>query len=492
MLIGRKITKVASIGKGAGVSVKMGFWFLVCSFLQKGIGMITIPIFTRIMLEEEFGRYQLFLTWSSFFIALFSLNLDGEFYMRGITINESDKYGFTSSMIGLLSVSCAAGLCFYLAFSRYFIRITKLSNYLVLLIFVQMFFVAVRNMWYNMSRFDYRYQKVIAVTLLLSVLNPIISIIFVRNSQPGKQVEARVTATILIDVLLCLALLVYFLRHSRKLYNGKYWRSAFLFALPLIPHYFSKIILNNSDRIMIEHFGNASQVGYYSLAYSLASVVMIFNGAVSTTLTPWLYKSIKAKSFPRIKTISLAILAVMAAFNLVVITFAPEALRILAPANYFSAVWVVPPVTASTFFMFMYDLFARFQFYFAKTKWVMAITMVGAVLNIVLNAIFIPLFGFVAAGYTTLVCFIIYGALHYVCMRRVCKEYLGGVEVYAGKKIFLLSVALLVLVGGITLVYDHIAIRYSVLLALAIGAFASRKKLSALFSEIRSQSTDVD
>ena len=42
--------------KYRNMSVQVGsFWFLICSFLQKGISSITTPIFTRLLTTEEYG-----------------------------------------------------------------------------------------------------------------------------------------------------------------------------------------------------------------------------------------------------------------------------------------------------------------------------------------------------------------------------------------------------------------------------------------------------
>ena len=45
------------------VQVRASFWFLICSFLQKGISMITTPIFTRIMSTSDYGQYGVFNSW---------------------------------------------------------------------------------------------------------------------------------------------------------------------------------------------------------------------------------------------------------------------------------------------------------------------------------------------------------------------------------------------------------------------------------------------
>jgi hypothetical protein len=81
--------------------VKMSFWLLVCSFLQKGIGMITTPIFTRIMTPEEYGSYSVFTSWQGIFLVFVSLNLCAGCFTRGLVKYEDERPQFVSSFQGL-------------------------------------------------------------------------------------------------------------------------------------------------------------------------------------------------------------------------------------------------------------------------------------------------------------------------------------------------------------------------------------------------------
>ena len=57
---------------------------------------------------------------------------------------------------------------------------------------------------------------------------------------------------------------------------------------------------------------------------------------------------------------------IIAIVNLLLICFAPEIISLFAPPPYYEAIWIVPPVAMSVFFMFCYDLFAKFAFYYEK------------------------------------------------------------------------------------------------------------------------------
>ena len=134
----------------------------------------------------------------------------------------------------------------------------------------------------------------------------------------------------------------------------------------------------------------------------------------------------------------------------------------------------------------MYDLFASFQFYYKKTKWIAIGSCGGAILNVILNAIFIPMFGFMAAGYTTLVCYVLFGVLHYLFMRKVCKEHLDGYKVYDWKIIFGIGFLLIIAAFIMLLLYNKTLIRYVVLTLILLVLFIKRRTIISLMKNVKS------
>ena len=173
-----------------------------------------------------------------------------------------------------------------------------------------------------------------------------------------------------------------------------------------------------------------AQAGIYSLAYSVSMIMTMVNTALMQTIEPWMYKKIKSKQISDISKVAYPAFVVVAGVNILLIAFAPEAIAIFAPTEYYDAIYVIPPVAMSVFFMFSYNFFAVFEFYYEKTKLIAFATSAGAILNVALNYVFIKMFGYYAAGYTTLLCFIIYAVFHFTFMRRICRKELEGVQPY--------------------------------------------------------------
>lgn len=483
------VKKLLNKYKSMSLPVKMAVWFLICSFVQKGIGMVTTPIFTRIMEDSEYGRYGIYTSWYSIISVVATLSISGNCFTRDLVITDSEKKQneLASSLYGLSITLLAIWCTVFIIFNKKIMEWTSLTEYQFLMMGIDILMITACQFWTNKKRVKCEYRGIVALTLGFTLLRPALAILGVLNAPRNVQVEARITGVEIANIVLFTWIIISIFAKGKKFFDRDNWKYALTFCIPLIPHYLSKTILNESDRIMIGHFVGNAEVGYYSVAYTIAAIMTIFNSSVAQSLDPWIYRSIKNKNLGRIGKVSYKLIAVIALINFMVMAIAPEALAILAPASYSNALWVIPPVTASVFFTFMYDLFASFQFYFKKTKWIAIGSCGGAVLNIILNAIFIPIFGYIAAGYTTLVCYVLFGILHYFFMRKVCEEFLDGYKVYDWKIIFGIG-GLLVISSFIMLsLYRHSIARYIVLIGIAIAMLWKRKELKELITNIKNE-----
>ena len=77
--------------KNMSVASKAALWFVICSLIQKGISFITIPIFTRIMSVNDYGIYNLYLSWFQIFTIITSLYLYFGVFNNAMIKYESEK-----------------------------------------------------------------------------------------------------------------------------------------------------------------------------------------------------------------------------------------------------------------------------------------------------------------------------------------------------------------------------------------------------------------
>ena len=165
---------------------------------------------------------------------------------------------------------------------------------------------------------------------------------------------------------------------------------------------------------------------------------------------------------------------------------APELIRIIGTEEYISAIWIIPSVALAIFYTYCYNLYCNIEFYYSRTKYVMVASVVGAALNIVLNLIFINLFGFIAAGYTTMVCYLVFMLAHFFFMKKVCREEQITQPVFNNRFILWFSVGLSVFCLGLLFVYQYQIIRIMIAVIMIIVAMMN-KKLFMDFINIRKE-----
>lgn len=460
------------------VQVKASLWFLICSFLQKGISMLSTPIFTRLLTTSEYGQYNVFNSWLGIVTIFVSFNLSWGVHTQGLVKYDQDKRVFTSSLQGLSTSFALLWTVVYALTHNFWNALFGLTTVQMLAMLVMIWTSSVFGFWANEQRVEYKYKALVLITLLVSLAKPLIGVIFILLAD--DKVTARILGLLLVELVGYSGLFIVQMKRGKKFYSAQYWKYAFFFNLPLVPHYLSQIVLSSADRIMISNMVGDSEAGIYSLAYSLSSIMVLFNTALMQTLSPWIYQKIKAKQIKDIEPIAYLSLIIIAVVNLCLIIFAPEAVAIFAPKEYYDAIWVIPPVAMSVYFMYSYDLFAKFAFYHEKTKLIMMASVIGAVLNVVLNYIFIGMYGYVAAGYTTLACYLIYSVAHYTLMNKICVTYCEGIRPYSTKKI--LSITIPFMISGFCLLftYNYPIVRYGLIAAGLIVAVIKRNELIAV------------
>lgn len=460
------------------IQIRASMWFLVCSFMQKGISMITTPIFTRLMSTSEYGAYNVFNSWYGIISIIVALGLTGGVHVQGIVKFDEKKEVFSSSLQGLTTTLVFIWTIIYLLFKNYWNELLNLTTVQMLALLVMVWTSSVFGFWANEQRVTYSYRELVIVTIIVSLAKPIVGIIMVYNS--NNKVLARILGLALVELVGYSWMYFIQMFRGKCFYSKEFWSYALKFNIPLIPHYLSQTVLNSADRIMIDSMVGESEAGIYSLAYSVALIMVLFNTALSQTITPWIYQKIKCKKIDDISSVAYSTMILIAVVNVFLILFAPEIIHIFAPSSYYDAIWIVPPVAISSFFMYCYDLFAKFEFYYEKTIFIMVASIAGAILNIVLNYIFIGIYGYIAAGYTTLVCYLLYCCMHYYFMRKICKEYCEGTYPYDNKVILAIFALFIVLSLMLTITYSSSIIRYIVIAGLMAVGVAFRKRIISL------------
>lgn len=466
-----------------GAPVKASVWFTICSIIQKSITLITTPIFTRLLTTSQYGMFTLYQSWFAIVSIFATLNLSAGVYFNGMTNFPEDRDRMTAAFQGLSITATGILFAIYLVDIPFWNQVFGMNTILMLTMFLQAFFTPAYAFWAVQQRYNYKYVAVVTLTLLMAILSPALGVVSVMLS--AHKAEARVLSFVLIQVAEGAFFLVLIQVRGKVFFVKKYWKYALAFNLPLIPHYLSMMVLNQADRILIGKLVGTSQAAIYAVAYQISMMMNVVTSAINSSFVPYTYKQMKAKKYDDIGKNSNFILLLVAVLCLLAMAFAPELVKIFAAPQYMDAIWIMPPTAASVFFIFLYSLYANVEFFFEKTKFIMIASIGGAAVNIGLNYLLIPHFGYYVAGYTTLICYIIFSISHYVFHKIVLKEKRVTSAVYNDKFTLVVSILLILAMFLMLFLYNHIFVRYTAIGLLLVGMLVKRSAIIKMFAKLR-------
>lgn len=452
------------------LAVKASVVYLFGNIISKALAYITTPIYTRLLSSEEYGQASVFYTWQQIIGILAMFNLSSGVFNNGMVDypNKRDEYSYSMLVLSWLITSIVV-VPLIVSFP-YTNRWLELPFGLIVLMCLTFYFMPAYKFWIAKQRYEYKYKLPLVFAVFISIGSPLFAILCILL-YPDDKLNGRLWGAEGFLIFIYLFFILYIIYKSHYKLDTSFWKPAFLFNLPLLPHYLSILVLGGSDRIMISRLVGDQQTAYYTVAYSVAVAIVVIWSAINSSLVPYTYEKCKIGDYSSISKITSPILYGFALICFFVCLLSPEIVRIMATEEYMEAIYVIPPVIGGVFFQVQYYIYANIVYYHKRPKYVMYASVLAATLNIVLNFIFIPKFGYVAAGYTTLICYIIQALFDYFAMRRVV-----GRSVYSMKHITFLSAIVIFLSVTSGLLYQFIFLRYIFILSIMIVLVFNRKK----------------
>lgn len=440
---------------------KSAIVFVFATAISSCLNIITVPVFTRLMTLQEIGVVSLYSSWYSLIGVFATFSVTNTVVYVGFHDFKYDKIGFGSSLLGISSLFSIITTVFFILFRKSLSEILGISNSLVLLMLLSYLLLPAIQIWLCLQRYEYKYKKAFWLISLSAVLSTMISIYMVYKAN-NKIPEYRLWSMNFIPLTIAVFLYFYIFIKGKKFVNHKYWKYILSYNFPLILHYLSQYVLQSSDKIMIGRFYSETEVAIYTIAYSISNIILVFWGPINGVLIPYTHQCIDKKSTKNLSARIYKILLISSLGCVIVSLLSPEFILLLSTNEYLSGAFAIPAVTLSTLFYILFNVVANVEFMYGKTNRIAIMTIIAGLINIVLNMIFIPAFGFIAAAYTTLFSYAIYAYLHYINMIK-----LHGSKIFSGIKVLIIIGTAVILSLGSMFLYDYRIIR--IVLVLFIG-----------------------
>lgn len=191
---------------------------------------------------------------------------------------------------------------------------------------------------------------------------------------------------------------------SKKDLDKKTMSEMLRYSIPLVPNNLSWIIISLSDRLMLTWMIGANANGLYSIANKFPNIIYTFYGFFSTAWKESAARILKEENkVEYYNSIYKDIKFFLKAIVLGLIAIMPFAFPLLVDSSYNEAYIYIPALVISIYYTNMSNFYGGIFTAYKNTKIMGSTTVVAAIMNVVLNLVFIPRFGIWAATLSTLI-----------------------------------------------------------------------------------------
>lgn len=364
------------------------------------VSFLLLPLYTAKLATEEFGTYDFFVTLSVFLLPIITLLMEESMFRFLIDADDlkSKKRTITATI-----VYTAIGTIAFTIIATIIMGIIHYEYAVVFIIFI------ISNILLGLSNALSRGMgKVNLYSLsnfILGVITIILNILFIVTFKLG--VNGLLWSNIIANTTT--ALIMFYKLHlpqfvSRKDLSRETLSKMIRYSVPLVPNNLSWVIISLSDRLMLTQMMGADANGIYAVANKFPNIVYTCYGFFSTAWKESAARILKEENKSQYyNSIYKDVKFFLKAIVLGLIAIMPLVFPLLVNKSYNDAYNYIPVLVISIYYTNMSNFYGGIFTAYKNTKIMGSTTAVAAVVNIVINLIFIPKFGIYAATFSTLI-----------------------------------------------------------------------------------------
>jgi O-antigen/teichoic acid export membrane protein len=376
------------------------------------LGVAAFMVYSYLFPPNEFGLVSLFYSFSSILLSLISFHIHDTVYRYYYEDKPDFARYITSSLLMVAGLFAVVGLLSFLSRDWIFGKLIKnfpgqLLPAMLVYALSAFFYVFLVNIWTAKRKT----KLAAAANIIYNYGKFSAGVAFVLLAVHQVPSTSRIMGETIAVAVLGLVFLALILRSSDKGFSKgvskDHYQYAKTLAIPFLFLNFSEMILGAFDQWFINNYFGNYDTGIYSFGYKIGALLIGLSQALMLANNNDYYENMNAARYERVAIQTRTLLKLIAMASIGLMFFSNDAVGVLARREaYYAAIPVVKVVALGCFFQAMYSLYARNFVYAKKAAFLTYILLFTGGVNIILNFIFIPQYGYMAAAYTTLVSYI--------------------------------------------------------------------------------------
>jgi O-antigen/teichoic acid export membrane protein len=437
--------------------LKSASWYTISKILVLSLSLVAIPIFTHLLTPSDYGVVSLYTVWIGIFTPFIGLGLHLSVFRAKVEFKE--KYNeYISSIVSLVFLLFVFSSILFFIFKTEILAITKIPAELFLYLIIQVGLSIFISIGLGVLQFQFRYKLVSFLSVVRAIFSLLFSVLLILYFFAENEVNGKIAGVFIVEFILGGSLVAYLLYKGKVLFNYTYWKFGLVYSIPFIFGSLSFILNSQFDRILINEYMGSADTGLYSFAYSIGMLLLLIGVSVKQALNPWVYEKLDGKNIIPVKKIYKQFIHMFSLITILMLYVSPELVKLFSAESFWGSASIVPWIVLGAYFQLLILNEQETQMFLKKTALNSLIIVVGALVNIALNFLFIPKYGVLGAAITTLVTYIFMFVSMYYINLSILKYPLVNFKTY----IFSISCVLF-----FSLLY--FIIQHSFLLRLGVG-----------------------
>lgn len=371
--------------------------------LQKGISFFLMPLYTTFLSPADYGILGVVSSISSFLSVFISLGLESaaaRFYYKYNKEAGYAKRVYGNVAIVILANSFLWGSVFIGGHKWLVDPIVGDIDFFPY-VFIGILNVIVTPMYllyqsYLQTKQEAAHYGINSLLFfLLQVALTVLSLTVFNLGVFGVLLSQLITASIFF-----IYVAFSFLRKQSIKLESPILKVCFKYSLPLLPHALANWSNGTLDKLLVNGIRSQADAGMYNVGQQYGSVMSIIANAINNAYVPWFYEKVNdgRQGIKRIVQTADATICMVSLIAIAMSLFAEEIFGIMISNPAYDGVWkIVPCIVFAYVFQSVYFFFVNVLF-LKDTKVIFSITMTALVVNVCLNLLLIPEWGFIGGA----------------------------------------------------------------------------------------------
>ncbi|EMK2598506.1 oligosaccharide flippase family protein [Bacillus cereus] len=407
--------------------IKKLIHFSVGPVIGATISFITVPLTAYFISPEEYGKASLFLLLQVLLAAYLYLGID-QAYTREYHEVADKNLLLQNALVLPLGMATIISILFLfnMSYLSNFFWGDPKQNGPIIMLTLSMYGMIFERFLLLSIRMEEKAMLYSMFTILIKLLTLLVTLgvlLFWR-----KDFLSVIYGTIVGQLLSDIILLVIFhkkLRFRLKYYNKNLIKKLFLFGIPVFIAFSIEGIFTTIDRFSLKWFSNFKEVGLYTVALKVASLMKVFQSSFTSFWVPTAYRWYdENKPIYYYQRVSDAVVIVFSILFMIIMLF-KGVIPIIFTEDYQYVIYIIPYILLVPIFYTVSETTTLGIVFMRKTHLNIWVSISAICINIVCIFIFVPIWGAKGAAISTGIAYFIY-----YCMRTFL-----SIKIWPGLKI---------------------------------------------------------